>query len=179
MTSSDQPIAIYDQSPSGLVEAPVEAINAGYGWTLADIVLADIDGDGLHEVACSFLVFGTIGSFLLLYKYRAGRYEILKGTLDGTPGFAAQPNLYHVFNNAFLNDFDGDGIPEIVSMPKRGFAPPGLTSFDQNLSRYDQFRLIWKWDTTLAQLRIVRCDVETQVSSIVGASQSGDVLVRN
>jgi uncharacterized protein (TIGR02391 family) len=166
MTNADRPIAIYDQSPTGLVEATVEPINARYGWSPSDLGLADVDGDGLNEVYCILSAFGTIGEFLLLYKYRGGRYEVLKGTSQGTPGFNEHPDPYVIFNNSFLNDFDGDGVQEVVSIPKIGFGPPGLIPSDQAFTGFEQLRIIWKWDPVLALLRIVRWDVETLVDAV-------------
>lgn len=162
MTHPERPIAIYDVTATGLVAVDIEPVDSGVGWTLRDIALVDVDGDGLGEVVCSLDSFGTIGSFLLLYKYRGGRYEAMRGTLAGTSADDDGGRTVRLFNNGLVTDFDGDGIPEIVTYPKRGFEPRGLLPDSQGMSGFAQARLIWKWDRDLAAFRLCRWDVEEE-----------------
>lgn len=72
---------------------------------------------------------GRINSILLVYKYRNGRYEVLKKdpqAATGTQGGFA-------FFRAYVGDINDDGQVEVVSEPKvSGALPPPV-------------RYVWKW----------------------------------
>lgn len=93
-----------------------------------DMLLTDVDNDGQQEVAC--IAYGAYNNVVLFYKYRNGRYEILKkAAVAESHGY-----LKHSFLAAHVADINSDGQVEVVSEPKPlGRIPP-------------QNRYVWKWD---------------------------------
>jgi FG-GAP-like repeat len=100
-----------------------------YSFPAHDILLADVDNDGHHEVVCTTRVGVGYNNVLLVYKYRNGRYEVLKKDPQAATGI----HEGFAFFNAHVGDINDDGQTEVVSEPKlSGALPPPV-------------RYVWKW----------------------------------
>ncbi|MDP9368785.1 MAG: TIGR02391 family protein, partial [Chloroflexota bacterium] len=136
--------AVYDPSRGGLQPVEVERIEGGVVWPLGDLVLADVDNDGLNEVVSVYAA--TTASVMLSHKYRNGRYEVL-------PRAATYRERYHPwFVDAHITDFDDDGQLEVVGEPW-GSVPGDLIPDDYDPSQHfdelhpwGRIRYVWRWN---------------------------------
>jgi len=95
---------------------------------------ADVDNDGQQEVVCT-IEAGNQPWALMFFKYRNGRYEILRGIPRKIPKYGGWKwHREEIWLRAFVGDIDEDGKVEIVSEPKTGGAMP------------PPVRYIWKWN---------------------------------
>jgi uncharacterized protein (TIGR02391 family) len=107
-----------------------EVENVPYSFPASHILLADADNDGQQEVVCTTPVGVGYNNNLLVYKYRNGRYEVLKKD----PQAATGDQGGFAFFRAHVGDINDDGQVEVVSEPKlSGVAPPPV-------------RYVWKWN---------------------------------
>ncbi len=154
--SGPEPFEVYEFEVDGLRRVEVEAVSGGQElmWLLLELSLVDVDGDGRAELACA-MDGGGPWSALLLYKYRDGRYEALRGVNPNTE----EPTITH-FMEAWVVDVDGDGLPEVVGEPW-GFIPPeqlrmllpyGTTPEGGGGGRV---RYVWKWEPSLGYFAVV------------------------
>ncbi len=136
--------AVYDPSTDGLRPVKVEQIEGGVVWPLGDLVLADVDNDGLNEVVSVYAA--TTASVMLIHKHRNGCYEVLGRA-------APYRERYHPwFVDAHITDFDGDGQLEVVAEPW-GSVPEDLIPDDYDPSQHfdelhpwGRIRSVWKWN---------------------------------
>lgn len=113
----------------GETNQQIEVEEGGYSFPANDILLADVDNDGNQEVVCTTRVGVGYNNILLVYKYRNGRYEVLKKD----PQAATSIHEGFAFFNAHVGDINDDGQVEVVSEPKpSGAVPPPV-------------RYVWKW----------------------------------
>jgi uncharacterized protein (TIGR02391 family) len=150
-----QPISIYRSIGNRFEPMEMEQVETGILWGLDDVLLADVDRDGLNEVLCALTGMGTQGAYLLVYKYRNGQYEVLKGAPIGRK--ATHPVV--VFHDGFVRDIDDDGELEITSQTKAGPLSFDDLPFDDLPEEYrvDAFglvRWVWKWDDSNDRFRV-------------------------
>lgn len=123
-------LKVFKEVEGTIRQIEVERTDTIPSWLL-DILLADVDNDGQQEVVCS-ATWGAYNSALLFYKYRDGRYEILKKNPRDVSEMYRQGNAW--FISAHVADIDDDRQVEVVSEPKPlGRIPPDT-------------RYIWKWN---------------------------------
>ncbi len=136
---NDQLFNVYENAETSTQNVQVERV--GMFYETLDILLADVDNDGQQEIVCH--VGWTSESGLLFYKYRNGRYEILKKDVQAISEYDDE----HLFISSHVTDVNGDGQSEVVSEPWRtvpeDLLPPDHTpgSYDQGRTRYT-----WKWN---------------------------------
>lgn len=159
LADSNQPIAIYRSARAELEPAEMEPLDVDVLWTLDDVLLADVDGDGLNEVLCALNGLGTQGAYLLVYKYQHGRYEVLRGSSGGHPDRQTSDPQLAVYMNGIVADVDGDERLEIVGHSKPGPLTPSIVPSGHPAEAFGQIRLTWKWDKFLGLFRIVRTEV--------------------
>lgn len=150
LADPDQPISIYRTIGNRFAPMEMEQVETGILWGLDDVLLADVDRDGLNEVLCALTGMGTQGAYLLVYKYRNGRYEVLKGAPIGRK--ATHPIV--VFHDGFVRDIDDDGELEITSQTKAG--PLSFEDLPEEY-RVDAFglvRWVWKWEDSNDRFRV-------------------------
>jgi len=109
------------------------------GGESLDIVMADVDNDGIKELAC--VVGHTAGSSLVFYRpSEQGFLELT--SIDAQTGEFKPP----VFYDAQVADFDGDGRLEIVSEPwdriPDDLWPKGK---DRELQDWGRVRYVYRW----------------------------------
>lgn len=138
----------------------MEQLGTDVLWGLDDVLLADVDGDGLNEVLCALTGMGTQGVFLLIYKYRNGRYEVLRGASEGFPDREGSDPPLVAFLNGVVTDIDGDEKLEIVSHSKPGPLPMEVLPSGHSPEAFGELRLVWKWDNSTGFFRITRRDVK-------------------
>ena len=111
-------------------QVEVERIDPDTIWALMNISAADVDNDGRQEVVCTVSA-GNQPWALMFYKFRNGRYEILRTVPRHDEGFSGRQT---VWLRAHIADINDDGELEVVEEPKTsGVMPPPV-------------RYIWKWD---------------------------------
>jgi uncharacterized protein (TIGR02391 family) len=114
---------------TGETNQQIEVEEGDYSFPANDILLADVDNDGLQEVVCTTRVGVGYNNVLLVYKYRNGRFEVLRKD----PQAATGTQEGFAFFNAHVGDINDDGQVEVVSEPKEsGALPPPV-------------RYVWKW----------------------------------
>jgi uncharacterized protein (TIGR02391 family) len=99
---------------TGKTVQQIEVEEGDYSFPANDILLADVDNDGHQEVVCTTRVGVGYNNILLVYKYRNGRYEVLKKDPQAATG--VQEGF--AFFNAHVGDIDDDGQVEVVSESK-------------------------------------------------------------
>lgn len=113
-------------------EAEVErsATHEGATHVVMNITDADVDNDGQREIVCTVNA-GNQPWALMFYKYRNGRYELLKAVpqYNGWAWYSQE-----AFLRAHIADINEDGEVEVVSEPKTGGAMP------------PPVRYVWKWN---------------------------------
>ena len=103
-----------------------------------DIALADVDNEGQQEVVC--VGYGAYNNVLRFYKYRDGRYEVLKKAAQDAETTHTDTKDFLAAHVADIND---DGQVEVISQPKPlGRIPP-------------QNRYVWKWSEEQGVFRLL------------------------
>lgn len=123
-------------SEDGFSDGILESVEPDFSAT--DVLLADVDNDGRQEVVC--VALAAYDSLTLFYRYRDGKYEILRKDPNTAPMEGSDTPW---FFNAQVVDIDGDGKMEVVSEPKQiGYLPTPA-------------RYIWKWDEEAKAFRLL------------------------
>lgn len=145
-------IEVFDPTPTGVQAVEVEHLPEFGSEGVGNVSLADVDNDGLNEVAC--MIVWAAGSALLFYKYQNGRYEVLRDAHS-----IADSNLHPFFPDAQVSDFDGDGQFEVVSEPFGGIPedllPPGHTPDVPGVADWGRVRYVWRWNQTLNHFELL------------------------
>ena len=144
----DQIFQVFENAEGAGHGAEVEKVDL-YGETL-DILLADVDNDGQHEIVCNS--GWTSESGLLFYKYRQGKYKILRKE----PQSVADDERESWFVSAHVTDFDGDDRLEIVAEPWRT-VPSDLLPPEHEPGSYDQGRVryVWRWNESESHFELL------------------------
>lgn len=105
-------------SEDGFSDGILEPVDPSF--SASNVLLADVDNDGQQEIVC--VVLAAYHSLTLFYKYRDGKYEILRKDSDL---ISVEGSDSPWFLNAQVVDVDNDKQMEVVSEPKlAGYLPP-------------------------------------------------------
>ena len=142
---SEAPFTVFDVVDSRSLRVETEPF--GLHGYVEDLALGDVDNDGLHEIIC---VLGwTANTGLVFYKFRNGRYELLRAE----PGYPDP--LGCIFPDAHVADYDGDGRLEIISVPWEA-VPEDLIPPDHDRKwTWGRVRNVWRWNRGLDRFELV------------------------
>ncbi len=144
------PVVVYDVQNDEIEAVEVEQVKEPFVFQLVQhVFLSDVDNDGANEMVC---VLGwTAGSALMPFKFRNGRYELLRKE-------DAARSLTPFFVNAVLTDLDGDGKLEIEALartwlPGASTSPEGGEEGSEGRLQYEH--QVWRWHPSTGRFKLL------------------------
>lgn len=144
--SDGAPFKVFDVVGNRTRRAEVEPL--GYEGFVEDIIVGDVDNDGLQELVC---VLGwTANTGLVFYKFRNGRYEVLR------KDHRQSDMTENIFPDAHLADYDEDRNQEVISVPWEA-VPEDLIPPDHDRSwTWGRVRYVWRWNRSRDQFDLLQ-----------------------